>query len=72
MAAYWSGWVSHRAWNQKNVTETMRRAFEEVEAKYPVEVETVEGTDIFMTRGTKEDVDKVQEILERVGEAAKE
>lgn len=71
VAAYWSGWVSHRAWNQKHVSETMLRAFKEVETKYPVEVETVEGTGVFMTRGKKEDVEKAQQILEQVEAAAR-
>ena len=74
VAAYWSGWVSHRAWNQKNVSETMRRAlldFEEIQTKNPVKIETVEGSDIYMTRGKKEDVDKVQQILDQVESAAK-
>lgn len=70
VAAYWAGWRSHRVWNQKNLSETMQRAFDEAEAKYPVKIEAFEGTDIFMTRGRREDIDKVNGILEEVGKAA--
>jgi|GEM_PF-4327903 len=69
-AAYWAGWASHQRWNRRNLAETMNRLLKQVEARSDVKVETVEGTDIFITRGKKEDVDFVNEIMKEASEAA--
>ena len=62
VAAYAAGWISHREWNQRNLIRSITQAIEAANA--PVKVEIVEGTDIFMTRGRKEDVDAVMRVIE--------
>ena len=70
VAVYIAGWMSHRSWNRRNVEETISRAVEE--ADLPVKVEFIEGTDVFMSRGRKEDVDKAMQVIDKVNEAARQ
>ena len=69
-AAYWAGWASHRAWNRRNFAETRQRLIDELQTKLPVKIETIEGTDVFMTRGKADDVETATAILQEASEAA--
>jgi hypothetical protein len=69
VAAYFAGWMSHRAWNRQNVADTISRAVEE--ANIPVKVDHLEGVDVFVTRGRKEDVEKVTAIIDDIEDAAR-
>ena len=70
VAAYWAGWASHRAWNRRNLAETMRPFLEKVQADYPIKVETIDGSDVYMIKGKQEDVDEAQTMLDAAAEAA--
>ena len=59
VAAYAAGWTSHREWNRRHQA-----------ANGPVQIEFLEGTDVFVTRGRKKDVDKVMAIIGEIEDAA--
>ena len=69
-AAYGAGWISHRQWNRRHLSETISEALQSEDI--PVKVEMIEGTDIFVTRGRKEDVDEAMPIVNEAKEAAQE
>ncbi len=51
-AAYAAGWTSHREWNRRNQA-----------VNGPVQIEILEGTDVFVPHGRKEDVEKVTALI---------
>ena len=60
-AAYGAGWVSHRSWNRRNLIESMSSMIDTLDG--PVRVDQLEGSDMLITRGRKEDVEKVNSII---------
>ena len=57
VAAYAAGWTSHWEWNRRHQLG-------------PVQIEFLEGTNVFVTRGRKEDVDKVMVLVDEIEDAA--
>ena len=70
VGAYIAGWMSHRAWNRRHVAETVSQALNN--ADFPVDVEAVDGTQILVTSGRKEDVEEAVPVIEEVQQAARQ
>jgi hypothetical protein len=71
VAAYTAGWISHREWNRRHLAESISKAMKAA-ADAPVQIEYVEGTDVLMTRGRKEDVERMTTIVSDIEEAARQ
>ena len=70
VAAYAAGWMSHREWNRRHLEETLSTIVESANGG-SVQVESVEGTGVLLTRGRKEDVERVNKIVNEIENAAR-
>lgn len=69
-AAFGAGWIAHREWNRQHLSETISGAMQAEDI--PVNVEFLEGPEIIITRGRKEDVEQAMPLLDEVKQAAEE
>ena len=65
-AAYFAGWVSHRAWNRRNTERAILDAMQQVQG--PVRVE--KAGDGIMLKGRKSDVEATQQAIGKIQAAA--
>ena len=69
-AAYFSGWVSHREWNKRNVEEAILNATQRIGGA--VKVETPKNApQMFILRGQKDDVAEMEDALRDIDAAAR-
>jgi hypothetical protein len=69
-AAYWGGWVSHRAWNKRNVDEAILNAAQRLGDSAEVEAVT-DAPEMIILRGAKDDVEAMEDSLQRIEAAAR-
>ena len=68
VATYMAGWVSHRAWHNRNLQENIADAIDQL-TNSQVSMETVDGVTI--VKGAKSNVTKAQPSIGKVHDAAK-
>ena len=70
VATYMAGWVSHRAWNNRNLQENIDDAMDQL-SNSQVSVETVDDLGVIVVKGKKPDVKKAQTSIGKIHDAAK-
>jgi hypothetical protein len=68
VASFCAGWVSHRAWQRKNIEQATVDAM--LQLGGPVRVEKVDGLDVMMLKGHKADVEAMQGAIGKIQDAA--
>jgi hypothetical protein len=69
-AAYFAGWISHRAWNRRNTEQAIIDALRQVEG--PVRVENAGDSDVIMLKGRKSDVEATEEAIGKIQAAVQQ
>ena len=69
VATYFTGWVSHRLFHNRNLNENISAAVRAIDNKN-VEVEAVEELGVTIVKGKKEDVEAVKTTIGKVQAAA--
>ena len=64
VASYFAGWVSHRTWSRRQVEEIIADTVRALGA--PIQVEKVNDLDVLILTGPKEDVERVQRIVDEI------
>jgi hypothetical protein len=70
VASYWAGWVSHRAWQRRNIEQAIDDALQQV--KGPLQVEKVDELDVVVLRGGQADVEAMQRGINKIESAARQ
>ena len=68
VATYMAGWVSHRAWHNRNLQQNINDAMDQL-TNSQVSMETVDG--VIIVKGAKSNVQKAQTSIGKVHDAAK-
>jgi hypothetical protein len=70
VATYMAGWVSHRAWHNRNLQENIVDAMDQLNNSQ-VSMETVDDLGVTIVKGRKSNVKKAQTSIGKVHDAAK-
>jgi hypothetical protein len=69
-AAYFGGWISHRAWNRRNTEQAIIEAMRQVNG--PVRIERARDLDVVMIKGGKAEVEATQEAIDKIQAAVQQ
>jgi hypothetical protein len=69
-AAYFAGWISHRAWNRRNTEQAIIEAMRQVQG--PVRIERARDLDVVMIKGDKADVEATEDAIGKIQAAVQQ